>query len=186
MEVEQTQLPEVFTVTPKRFQDERGWLSESYSQRAFEDLVAGVQFVQDNHSYSAKAQTLRGLHYQSPPHDQIKLVGCVKGSIIDVAVDARRGSPTYGESASVILSRENGKYLFIPKGFLHGFVTLEDGCDVVYKCSDFYAPQAEGGILWNSIGIDWGDVSDPILSEKDRDAISFQDWSSPFDFEAGA
>lgn len=130
---------------------------------------------------SSQAGTVRGLHFQSPPHGQAKLVRCGRGRIFDVAVDARNGSPTFGQWFGLELSFENGRQLFIPEGFLHGFMTLEPDCEIIYKCSDYYAPQADGAVLWNSCGIDWPvDVAEPILSEKDEAAIPFADFNSPF------
>jgi dTDP-4-dehydrorhamnose 3,5-epimerase len=141
-----------------------------------------VDFVQDNHSFSAAAGTLRGLHFQAPPHAQDKLVRCSAGLIFDVAVDFRRGSPTFGRWVGVELSPRNGKQLFVPKGFLHGFVTRAPDTEVQYKCSDLYAPDCDGGIRWNDpeIGIDWGLAGSPVLSGKDQVAPLLRDVVSPF------
>lgn len=181
MEIEETALPGVMVLTPRRFGDARGWFSESWNRRTLAD--AGLvlpDFVQDNHSFSAKAGTLRGLHYQSPPHAQGKLVRCGRGTLWDVAVDARAGSPTYGCWTGAELSAANGRQLWIPEGFLHGFATLEDGTEIVYKCTDHSAPRAAGAVRWDSCGIDWPLAGDPVLSEKDAAATPFADFETPF------
>ncbi len=185
-EFARTTLDGVLEITPKRFGDNRGFFSESYSQRDFEDHGIKTVFVQDNHSLSAIKGTVRGLHFQAPPSAQAKLVRCGRGSIFDVAVDIRCGSPTYGQWYGTELSFENGRQLLIPEGFLHGFMTLEDDCEIVYKCSDFYAPQCDGGVRWNDpdIGIRWpGCGAEPVLSAKDETAPLFKDFTSPFTFE---
>lgn len=182
MQIEKTALSDVLILTPARHGDARGFFSESWNRRTL--LAAGVdlpEFVQDNHSLSRQSGTLRGLHYQAPPHAQGKLVRCGRGSLFDVAVDARRGSPTYGQWVGAELSFENGRQLWIPAGFLHGFVTREPDTEVVYKCTDHYDRASDGGVRWDSLGIDWG-VSAPVLSEKDETAPAFADWSSPFTF----
>lgn len=186
MQIETTALPGVLVLTPARHGDARGFFSESWNRRSLRE--AGVdlpEFVQDNHSLSMQAGTLRGLHYQSPPHAQGKLVRCGRGRLFDVAVDARDGSPTYGQWVGEELSFENGRQLWIPAGFLHGFVTREPETEVVYKCTDHYDQACDGAVAWDSVGIDWG-VSDPVLSDKDRAAPAFVDWQSPFSFEASA
>jgi len=183
MLIETTAISGVLIITPKRFGDERGWFSEVWNENALID--AGVNlppFVQDNHSYSAPRHTLRGLHYQSPPRAQDKLVRCSRGAILDVAVDVRKGSDTYGHHVAVELTAENGAQLLVPKGFLHGFLTLSADCEVQYKCTDTYAPDCDGAVLWNSVGIDWG-TDTPILSDKDARAAAFADFGSPFQFE---
>lgn len=183
MQIETTDLPGVVVITPRRFGDARGWFSETWNQAALH--AAGLDwpdFVQDNHSFSAPRHTLRGLHYQRPPHAQDKLVRCSRGRILDVAVDARTGSPHYGKWVGVELTAENGRQLYVPKGFLHGFLTLTEDCEVQYKCTDIYAPDCDGAILWNSVGIDWG-VDVPVLSDKDASAQVFADFDSPFRFE---
>ena len=181
MLVEQTALPDVLILTPRRFGDARGWFAETHSDQAFERAGLTTRFVQDNHSLSAKAGTLRGLHYQRPPMAQTKLVRCTRGAIRDVAVDFRQGSPHFGQWVTVELSAENGQLLLIPAGFLHGFVTLTDDCEVQYKCSAPYAPDCDAGIRWDdpSLAIDWG-VTDPILSDKDRIQPLWADTISPF------
>ena len=180
MEIRKTALPGVLALTPRRFGDDRGFFSESWNRRTLEDAgVSLPEFVQDNHSLSHSAGTVRGLHYQSPPHAQGKLVRCGRGRLFDVAVDARRGSPTYGQWVGEELSFENGRQLWIPAGFLHGFVTREPDTEIVYKCTDHYDPACDGAVLWNSLGIDWG-VDDPILSEKDTKAVPFLQFETPF------
>lgn len=186
MDLERTSLPDVVIVTPRRFGDARGWFSETWNKAAL--ARAGLEtpeFVQDNHSFSAPRHTLRGLHYQRPPHAQDKLVRCSRGRILDVAVDARRGSPDYGKWVAVALSAEDGRQLYVPKGFLHGFLTLTEDCEVQYKCTDYYAPDCDGAVRWDSVGIDWG-VRDPILSDKDAAAPGFAAFESPFTHEARA
>lgn len=175
-------IPDLMLVQPKRFGDTRGYFEETWNMR---DLAQGgidAVFVQDNHSLSAEKGTLRGLHYQAPPNAQDKLVRCTHGSIFDVAVDIRNGSPTYGQWLGVTLSAENGHQLFIPKGFLHGFVTLEPASEVQYKCSDYYTPDCDGSVRWDGLGIDWPLTGDPVLSAKDADAPAFSDFVSPFHY----
>jgi len=143
-----------------------------------------IDFVQDNHSLSAQVGTVRGLHFQSPPHAQDKLVRCGRGWLFDVAVDIRKGSPTYGQWVGEELSFENGKQLLVPKGFLHGFMTLEPDTEIIYKCSDYYAPECDGAVRWDSCGIDWPlDVAAPVLSDKDKVAPLLADFDSPFVYE---
>ena len=181
MKIETTDLPDVLILTPARFGDARGWFSETFNATRMATAGLTMAWVQDNHSMSAKSGTLRGLHFQSPPHAQDKLVRCTAGAILDVAVDIRRGSPGYGKWVAVELTPENARQLFVPKGFLHGFVTRAPMTEVQYKCSDIYAPACDGGIRWNDpdIGIDWG-VDDPALSAKDTVAPFLRDFQSPF------
>lgn len=185
MQIEETTLSCVLILTPRRFGDHRGFFSESWNRRTLAE--AGVtlpEFVQDNHSMSAQTGTVRGLHFQSPPHAQGKLVRCGRGAIFDVAVDARRGSPTYGQWFGLELSYDNGKQLWIPAGFLHGFMTLQPDSEIIYKCTDHYAPECDGAVRWDTCGIDWPvDVAAPVLSDKDARAQSFADFRSPFAFE---
>ena len=171
-------------LTSKRYLDERGFFAETYSRREYLKLGIDDKFVQDNHSLSREACTIRGLHFQAPPHAQAKLVRCGRGAIFDVAVDIRRGSPTYGQWEGYELTAENGDQLYMPVGFAHGFVTLEPESEIVYKCSDYYAPETEGSVLWNDpeIGIDWPTTADPILSEKDAAAPLLSELESPFVF----
>jgi len=182
IEIRSTALPSVFIVIPKRFEDHRGFFEETWNARDLVECGIDISFVQDNHSYSREQGTLRGLHYQAAPHAQDKLIRCTRGAIFDVAVDIQKGSPTYGQWIGVELSRDNGYQLLIPKGFLHGFVTLEPDTEVQYKCSDNYAPQSDGSVLWSSLEIDWPlpDGVLPKLSTKDKDAISFDVFDSPF------
>ena len=186
MEIGETALPEVLVLTPRRFGDHRGFFSESWNRRTLE--AAGLDlpdFVQDNHSFSTAAGTIRGLHYQAPPFAQGKLVRCGRGRIFDVAVDIRRGSPTYGQWVGEELSFENGRQLWIPAGFLHGFLTLEEDSEIIYKCTAHYAPEADGAVRWDSVGIDWPlQGLTPILSDKDAAAPALDDFHSPFTWEA--
>lgn len=182
MIVDETGLPGVLVITPRRFGDDRGFFSESWSKRAFANLGINADFVQDNHSLSAVKGTVRGLHFQAPPHAQAKLVRCGRGRIFDVAVDIRRGSPTYGNWFGTELSFENAKQLFVPVGFLHGFMTLEPESEIIYKCSDFYAPECDGAVHWDSCGIDWPlERIEPVLSEKDAAAPALAAFETPFE-----
>lgn len=174
-------------ILPTRHVDARGWLTEVYSLIAFATLGITCTFVQENHSFCVSAYTLRGLHFQTPPRGQDKLVRCIRGRIFDVAVDVRNGSPTYGRWVGAELSAENGHQLFIPSGFAHGFVTLEDDCEVTYKCSDTYAPANDGGIRWDdpAIGIDWPIPAGatPELSDKDKVQPLLAEFDSPFAYD---
>lgn len=171
-------------INPQRHGDHRGFFAETYSRRKYSELGIDVEFVQDNHSLSREVGTLRGLHFQAPPHAQAKLVRCGRGAIFDVAVDIRRGSPTYGAWEGYELSAENGEQLYVPVGFAHGFVTLEPDSEIVYKCSDYYAPETEGAVLWNDpdISINWPTDTAPILSDKDAIAPILSELESPFIF----
>jgi dTDP-4-dehydrorhamnose 3,5-epimerase len=186
MQIEQTPLSGVVVITPARFGDHRGFFSESYSAKALAEHGINIPFVQDNHSLSMTPGTIRGLHFQAPPHAQDKLVRCGRGALFDVAVDIRTGSPTYGQWFGVELSFENGKQLLVPAGFAHGFVTRAPETEIIYKCSDYYAQRTEGAVAWDDpdIGIDWdmGDLT-PVLSDKDANAPSLADLNSPFTFE---
>ena len=169
MRVIETDIEGVVIIEPEVFGDSRGYFMESFSQRAFDSAVAPVRFVQDNRSYS-RYGVVRGLHYQKEPYSQSKLVSCVVGRVLDVAVDIREGSPTYGKHVAVELSAENRRQLFIPKGFAHGFAVLSEEALFEYKCDEFYHPEAECGIAWDdpTIGIDWRlPKEDIILSPKD-------------------
>ena len=165
---------------PAHHMDHRGFFAEIYSLRHYVEMGIDVEFVQDNLSLSKLVGTLRGLHFQAPPHAQGKLVRCGRGTIFDVAVDIRRGSPTYGQWKGYELTAENGHQLYVPVGFAHGFVTLEPDSEIVYKCTDYYAPESEGAVRWDSCGIDWPYHLDPILSEKDAIAPPLSDFASPF------
>ncbi|PYE82175.1 dTDP-4-dehydrorhamnose 3,5-epimerase [Pseudoroseicyclus aestuarii] len=184
MDIETTDLPGVLILTPRRFGDARGFFSESWSRRALADQGIDIDFVQDNHSLSARVGTVRGLHFQAPPHAQHKLVRCGRGRLLDVAVDIRRGSPAYGRWTAVELSAETGRQLLVPAGFAHGFITREPDTEIVYKCSDGYAPETEGAVLWNdpALGIDWGAEAEPVLSDKDAAARPLADLDTPFDY----
>ena len=186
MQIEETGLPGVLILTPRRFGDDRGFFSEVWNRETLRRAGIEMDFVQDNHSLSHPVGTVRGLHYQSPPHAQDKLVRCGAGVVYDVAVDVRAGSPCYGQWVGVELSAENGKQLLIPKGFLHGFVTRASDSELLYKCSDVYAPDCDGTVRFDDpdLGIDWGiDPADAILSDKDRAAPGFAGFRSPFQFE---
>lgn len=170
MEVIKTDIEGVVIIEPRIFEDERGYFYESFSQREFEEKVCRTAFVQDNQSKSSYG-VLRGLHFQKPPHCQSKLVRCIKGRVLDVAVDIRKGSPTFGKYVAVELSEENHRQFFIPRGFAHGFAVLSPEAIFQYKCDNFYCKESEGAVAWNdpTIGIDWQvPASDVILSEKDR------------------
>lgn len=172
MQIEQTALDSLLVLTPRYFRDERGFFTESYNRRAFAEATgAEVDFVQDNHSRSTRG-VLRGLHYQLPPRAQGKLVRVADGEIFDVAVDLRSGSATFGRWFGTVLSSEKGNQLWIPPGFAHGFLTLSDTADVLYKASDYYAPECERSIAWNDpdIGIEWPLEGSPLLSAKDEAA----------------
>jgi len=186
MQIDPTTLPEVLIVTPRRFGDARGWFSETWNADRMEEGGLDLPWVQDNHSFSAEKGTVRGLHFQSPPRAQDKLVRCSSGAILDVAVDFRVGSPRFSQWVAVELSAENGRQLLVPKGFLHGFVTLTDAAEVQYKCTDLYSPEHDGSVRWNDpeIGIDWGTAA-PILSDKDAKAPLLADVASPFRWEGG-
>lgn len=174
-------------MTPRRFGDDRGFFSEVWNYNELKAKGIDINFVQDNHSLSRPVGTVRGLHFQSPPHAQDKLVRCGAGVVFDVAVDARLGSPTYGKWVGVELSAENGKQLLIPRGFLHGFVTRVPSSELLYKCSDVYAPECDGAVRFDDpdLAIDWGiDPASAVLSVKDKNAQSFADFQSPFAFES--
>jgi|SRR5208337_497456 len=180
---------QVLFVRPRRFEDDRGWFSESYSERSFASLGLTVRFVQDNHSLSRPVYTVRGLHFQRPPHAQAKLVRCVRGRIFDAVVDIRLGSPTYGRWLSAELSAEGGEQLFVPEGFLHGFITLVPDTEVIYKVTDFYSRDCDAGVRWNdpSLGIGWPlpEGATPALSPKDAVLPALASLDSPFFFGPG-
>jgi len=169
-----------------RFDDSRGWFSETFSDRKASTAGMGVSFVQDNHSYSQSTGTIRGLHFQRPPHAQAKLVRCVRGAIIDYAVDIRLGSPTYGRFAAAKLTPDNRRLLFIPEGYAHAFITLEQDTEVVYKVSNYYHPECDGGLHWSDpdIGIDWClEDGSAVVSAKDQALPGLSDFVSPFVFD---
>jgi dTDP-4-dehydrorhamnose 3,5-epimerase len=173
-------------IRPARFGDARGWFMETYSEAAALAIGIGSRFVQDNQSFSAFEGTIRGLHYQRPPHAQAKLVRCVRGSIMDYAVDIRRGSPTYGRHVAALLTAKGGEQLFVPIGFAHGLVTLEPDVEVAYKVTDIYSPDCEGGVAWNdpNIGINWPlPASGAVLSDKDQGLPALAEFESPFEYD---
>ena len=184
MKILNTKIDGVMVVEPTVFGDHRGWFTETYSQNKFSEAGIDLNFVQDNHSYSAAKGTLRGLHYQLNPKAQSKLVRCTKGSIFDVAVDIRIGSPTYGQWFGIELSSENKKQLLIPKGFAHAFMTLTDDVEVQYKVDELYSPENDRGIIWNdpSIKIQWPIDITPILSEKDKKAPLLKNADNNFSY----
>lgn len=187
-------MPGVFLLQPKRFEDERGFFSETYNARTFAQALeipeaAAPVFVQDNHSYSARAGTVRGLHFQAPPSAQAKLVRAARGRVLDVVLDIRQGSPTYLHWDAVELSAETGAQVFIPEGLLHGFVTLEDDAEVLYKTTDFYDRAADRSVFWadEALGVDWGVAVDAaILSKKDAAAPRFSEIDNPFRYDSSA
>jgi dTDP-4-dehydrorhamnose 3,5-epimerase len=184
--IEETGLPGLKILTPRRFGDERGFFSESWNRKVLADNGISLDFVQDNHSLSARVGTVRGLHFQAPPHAQAKLVRCGRGRLFDVAVDVRKGSPTFGKWFGIELSFENGKQLLVPEGFLHGFATREPDTEIVYKCTDYYVPSVDGAIRFDdpSIGIDWGLAGPPTLSDKDAAAPYLSQFKTPFIYKA--
>ena len=188
MEVKKTNIQGVLIIEPRLFKDSRGYFFESFSQREFDEKVAPISghkinFCQDNESMSSYG-VMRGLHFQRPPFTQTKLVRCVKGAVLDVAVDIRKGSPTYGQHVAVELTEDNHRHFFIPRGFAHGFAVLSETAVFQYKCDNFYHPEADGGIsiLDNSLSIDWKIPTEhTILSEKDTMHDLLKDFDSPFD-----
>ncbi|MDC2614919.1 MULTISPECIES: dTDP-4-dehydrorhamnose 3,5-epimerase [Bacteroides] len=185
MDVIKTEIDGVVIIEPKIFGDARGYFFESFSQREFEEKVRKINFVQDNESMSSYG-VMRGLHFQRPPFTQSKLVRCVKGTVLDVAVDIRKGSPTYGQHVAVELTEDNHRQFFVPRGFAHGFAVLSETAIFQYKCDNFYAPQADGGISIKdeSFGIDWKIPADKaLLSEKDTLHECLKDFDSPFSID---
>lgn len=184
MKVTQTKLPGVLLLEPRRFGDDRGFFSESWNRKTLSEHGIDTDFVQDNHSVSAAVNTVRGLHFQSPPHAQAKLVRCGRGRLFDVAVDIRKGSPTFGQWVGYELSFENGLQLLIPEGFLHGFATRDPETEIIYKCSDYYAPECDGAVRFDDpdLAIDWGLSGDAILSDKDANAPLMAQFDSPFTY----
>lgn len=176
MNIRKTDIKDVLIIEPKVFGDNRGWFTESYSKKKYEEHGISIEFIQDNHSFSANKGTLRGLHFQTNPKAQTKLVSCTKGRILDVAVDLRKSSITYKQWIAAELSEENRKQLLIPKGFAHGFVTLTDDVEVQYKVDEYYAPECDRSIKFDDpeIGVEWG-IDNPILSDKDLNAPRLAD-----------
>ena len=185
MEVIKTAIEGVYIIEPKVFGDARGYFFESFSEREFKEKVGDIHFVQDNESMS-KYGVMRGLHFQRPPYAQSKLVRCVKGQVLDVAVDIRKGSPTYGQHVAVLLTEDNHRQFFIPQGFAHGFAVLSEIAVFQYKCDNFYHPEVDGGIsiLDETLGIDWGlPLESALVSEKDANHQKLKDFDSPFIYE---
>lgn len=180
MNLIKTKLEGVYIIEPKVFGDERGWFMETYSKIKTPEIAA-CDFVQDNHSYSKEKGILRGIHFQNGEHAQSKLVRCIRGAVLDVAVDLRKGSPTYMQWEAVELSAENKKQLFIPRGFGHGFLTLTEDVEFVYKTDNYYNYESDRSIIWNDpdIGVDWG-TENPVLSEKDSSAPRLRDSDCSF------
>jgi len=180
MKIIPTVIPDLIVIEPKVFEDDRGFFMETFRDDWLAKLGIKHSFVQDNHSKSIQG-VLRGLHFQKPPYEQAKLVRVIQGEVLDVAVDLRRGSPTFGKAAAEILSDKNRRMLYVPKGFAHGFCVISETCEFLYKVSDYYAPQAEAGIIWNDpdFGIEWPKLDVPyILSDKDKKYPTFRDWLS--------
>ena len=178
----ETGFPGLYEIEPRVFEDARGYFYESYSKAVFQQHGIDVNFVQDNQSMSQKG-VVRGLHFQAPPHAQGKLVRVINGSVLDVVLDIRKGSPTFGQTHSVLLTEKNKKLFWIPAGFAHGFSTLENNTVFAYKCTEVYNKPSEGCVLWNDkdLGIDWG-VSDALVSDKDFQGTRWADFESPFSF----
>jgi dTDP-4-dehydrorhamnose 3,5-epimerase len=185
VQIEYTDFPGLFVITPKVFEDERGFFMETFNERLYREQGIEVRFVQDNHVRSETKGVLRGLHFQAPPSAQSKLVRVSAGAVMDVVVDIRKGSPTYGRWFSIELTAANKRQLFIPKGFAHAYLTLAPGTEFQYKVDAFYDPAADSGIRWNDpdLSIDWP-VASPVLSEKDKNLPHFRDFRSPFSLEA--
>lgn len=181
MEINKLAIEGLAVLTPRKYEDERGYFLESFNQKKFNELIGkNIVFVQDNESVSIK-NTLRGLHFQHPPFSQAKLVRVVKGAVLDIVVDIRKDSATFGQWHGEILSESNGKLFWIPEGFAHGFAALEENTKFLYKCTNYYAPKSESTLLWNdeTLNIDWG-VLNPIISKKDKEGIRLKDFLSPF------
>ena len=181
MEFVETSLKGAYLIKPKVFRDERGFFLEFWNEKIFAENGIDVKFVQDNHSLSAKNGTLRGLHFQLPPNAQAKLVRVMRGKVYDVIVDLRKDSETFGKWEGFELSGNNFQMIFIPRGFAHAFLTLEDNTEFMYKVDNFYAPESDSGIIWNDpdLAIDWP-VKEPILSKKDGKLQNFKNFNSPF------
>ena len=182
MKIIKTKIPELIIIEPKVFEDTRGYFLESFNKKKFEEVVGKISFVQDNESKSSKS-VLRGIHFQKPPFEQAKLVRCINGEVLDVAVDIREKSKTYGQHVSVLLSEDNKRQLFVPRGFAHGFLTLSDTATLAYKVDNTYAPEFDAGIRWNDkeLNIQWGiEDSKVLVSSKDAELPFFKKFDSPF------
>ncbi|MEQ8654753.1 MAG: dTDP-4-dehydrorhamnose 3,5-epimerase [Kiloniellales bacterium] len=189
MEITRLAIPEVVRIKPRRFADDRGYFAESWNGKKLREAGFDFDFVQDNEPYSLTANTVRGLHYQAPPNAQAKLVRVVRGAVLDVAVDIRRGSPSYGKWVSERLTAAEGEQLLVPRGFLHGFITLLPDTLVSYKVDNYYAPESDGAIRFDDplLAIDWGvDPKDAVLSQKDEKAPGFAGFESPFVYTPSA
>ena len=185
LDITPTAIPDVVMLTPRRFGDNRGFFSESWNRSRMAEAGYDIDFVQDNHSVSRQIGTIRGLHFQAPPHAQAKLVRCGRGVLYDVAADIRAGSPTYGQWVGCELSAENGRQLLIPEGFLHGFITRSPETEIIYKCSDYYAPECDGAVRFDDpeFGINWNSgETEPVLSDKDTAAPLLRDFQTPFTY----
>lgn len=184
MNIIETRVKDLYIIEPKVYGDCRGWFMESWSKKVLEEAGLFYDFVQDNHSYSAKKGVLRGLHFQKGEAAQAKLVRCIRGAVLDVAVDMRKGSPTYMKWEAVELSEQNYRQLLVPRGFLHGFLTLTDGVEFVYKVDNYYDKEADRSIRWDDpdLNIDWG-IKDPILSDKDKNAPYLRDSDIDFKYD---
>lgn len=182
MEIKKRNLDGVLEISLLPFKDERGFFMRSYDVKIFNENGIDFNWVQENHSKTIKIGTIRGLHFQFPPFSETKLVRCIRGKILDVFVDLRKNSPTFGKWDSIVLSEDNFKSVLVPRGFAHGFLTLTDNCEVVYKVDNFYSPQHECGLIWNDkvLDIDWG-IAEPILSEKDNRNISFNEFITKYE-----
>lgn len=186
MDVKNLRLPGVMVLTPRRFSDARGHFFEAYSEKTFAAIGITTRFVQDNQSLSVAKGTVRGLHFQLPPAAQAKLVRVLQGSVYDVAIDLRVGSPTYGQCDGATLTADGGEQIFVPRGFAHGFCTLEPDTVVAYKVDEFYAPASDSGLIWNdpTLGVRWPVAAcDAVLSDKDTTHGRFADFKSPFRYE---
>jgi dTDP-4-dehydrorhamnose 3,5-epimerase len=186
MDATATEIPGVLLLKPRCFKDVRGYFAETYNRRAAQAAGLAAEFVQDNQAFSHQRGTVRALHFQVPPHAQAKLVRVLRGAIYDVAVDLRAGSPTYGRFVAATLTAQGGEQVFVPRGFAHGYCTLEAGVEVLYKVDDYYAPDCERGLIWNdpALAIDWPvAASDAVLSDKDRQLPRFADFVSPFRYD---
>lgn len=186
MKIQPLSIPDVLLLTPRKFGDERGFFSETFSQQRFAEAGITGDFVQDNFSLSREINVVRGLHFQKPPHCQAKIVRCVRGRVLDVAVDIRVGSPWFGQWVAQELSWDNWNQMYVPEGFLHGFAVLEPDTEFLYKVSDYYAPECDAGVAWDDpdLGIDWHiDSKDAILSDKDKKLPRMADFESPFVYE---
>jgi len=189
MNIETFEIPGVLKITPQRFGDQRGFFSESYNRQRWLDHGLECDFVQDNLAFSAAADTIRGLHFQSPPHAQTKLVSVLRGAVVDVALDIRDGSPGYGRSVSAVFTADGGEQMLIPKGFAHGYRTLTADCLIFYKVDTYHAPDSEGGVRWDdsALNIDWtggsaNAIAEPLVNDRDLGWQRWTDFSSPFNF----